>query len=258
MVDRFDSAWRVMATGFCFAVFGAGGLLLGLLVFPLLGLLVHDRRRRAVIAKSIIHRTFRLFVGMMRGLGVLTYDVSGLERLCAGGQLVLANHPTLIDVVFLVAFIERADCIVKASLARNPFTRGPVRAAGYVCNDTGTGLVDDCIESVRSGNNLIIFPEGTRTAADTPMRLHRGAARVALQGAVDIVPVRIQCSPATLAKGGKWWRVPARRAHFRIEVGEAIAVSRFIAAGEPAPLAARRLTAHLTNYFSTGNAYASA
>jgi 1-acyl-sn-glycerol-3-phosphate acyltransferase len=258
MADRFGSVWRVVATGLCFASFGAGGLVLGLLVFPMLGLLVRDRGKRAMLAKRIIHRTFRMFVGMMRGLGVLSYEVRGLERLRAGGQLVLANHPTLIDVVFLVAFIERADCIVKASLARNPFTRGAVCAAGYVFNDTGCGLVDDCVESVRSGNNLIIFPEGTRTTADSPMHLHRGAARVALQGEVDIVPVRIQCSPATLAKGGKWWRVPPRRAHFRIEVGEAIAVSRFIAAGEPAPLAARRLTAHLTDYFSTGDAYAGA
>jgi len=161
-------------------------------------------------------------------------------------------------VVFLVAFIKRADCIVKGELARNPFTRGPVRAAGYVFNDTGSGLVDDCVRSVRSGNNLIIFPEGTRTSADEPMRLQRGAARVALQGSVDIVPVRIRCSPATLAKGGKWWRVPPRKAHFQIEVCEPIPVAGFIAQGEPPPLAARRLTAHLTEYFSMRNAHASA
>lgn len=257
MAERLDTSWRILATGLCFACFGVGGLLLGIVVFPVLGLLVRDKQRRARAAKQVIHYAFRFFIELMRRMGVLTYQVSGLSRLRPGGQLILANHPTLIDVVFLVAFIERADCIVKGALARNPFTRGPVRAAGYVFNDSGTGLIEDCVSSVQGGNNLIIFPEGTRTAQSGPMRLHRGAARVALLGEVDIVPVRIHCAPATLMKGGKWYRVPARRAHFEIEVGEPIPVAQFIALGDHQALAARRLTAHLTQYFSMGNSCAS-
>lgn len=257
MAERFDIAWRVLATGLCFAFFGLGSLVLGMLVFPLVALLARDRQRRVLLVKHVIRHAFRLLIGLMRRIGVLSYEVSGLSRLRPGGQLILANHPTLIDVVFLMAFIERADCIVKGALARNPFTRGPVRAAGFVFNDSGTGLLEDCVKSVRCGNNLIIFPEGTRSAPDQTMRLHRGAARVALQGQVDIVPVRIQCSPATLAKGGKWYRVPARRAHFEIEVGHPIPVAPFMAQDDHQALAARRLTAHLTDYFSTGTRCAS-
>src|SRR5688572_27742300 len=200
MAERLDVTWRVLATGLCFAAFGLGGLVFGILVFPALGLLVRDRQRRSLLAKRVIRYSFQLFIGLMRRMGVLSYEVNGLSRLRAGGQLILANHPTLIDVVFLMAFIERADCIVKGALARNPFTRGPVLAAGFVFNDSGCGLIEDCVKSVRDGNNLIIFPEGTRSAADRAMHLHRGAARVALLGGVDIVPVRIHCSPATLVK----------------------------------------------------------
>jgi 1-acyl-sn-glycerol-3-phosphate acyltransferase len=257
MAERLDVAWRVLATGLCFAAFGLGGLVLGILVFPVLGLLVRDRQRRALLAKRVIRHAFQFFIGMMRRMGVLSYEVSGLTRLRPGGQLILANHPTLIDVVFLMAFIDRADCIVKGALARNPFTRGPVLAAGFVFNDSGTGLIEDCVKSVRDGNNLIIFPEGTRSVADRSMHLHRGAARVALLGEVDIVPVRIHCSPATLVKGGKWYRVPARRAHFQIEVDEPIPVAPFMAEHDHQALAARRLTAHLTDYFSTGTRCAS-
>lgn len=257
MAERLDLSWRVLATGLCFTCFGIGGLVLGLLVFPLISLLVRNPQRRRTVAKRVIHHAFRFFIGLMRRLGVLSYEVTGLARLRPSGQLILANHPTLVDVVFLVAFIERADCIVKGALARNPFTRGPVRAAGYVFNDSGSGLIDDCVSSVRAGNNLIIFPEGTRTVHDGPMRLHRGAARVALLGEVDIVPVRIRCSPATLSKGDKWYRVPARRAHFHIEVGETIPVAQFTAVGDHQALAARRLTAHLAHYFSTGTPCAS-
>ncbi|HSV34480.1 MAG TPA: lysophospholipid acyltransferase family protein [Ramlibacter sp.] len=257
MAERIGAAWRVLATGLCFACFGIGGLLLGIVLFPFMRLCIRDARQRARAAKAVIHHLFRFFIGLMRSMGVLTYEVRGLARLQPGGQLILANHPTLIDVVFLMAFIGRADCIVKGALARNPFTRGPVRAAGFVFNDSGSGLVEDCVNSVRAGNNLIIFPEGTRSAQDGPLRLHRGAARVALLGEVDIVPVRIQCTPATLSKGDKWYSVPARRAHFDIEVCEPIPVAQFSADGEHPALAARRLTAHLTDYFSMGNHCAS-
>jgi len=70
--------------------------------------------------------------------------------------------------------------------------------------------------------------------------------------------VRIHCSPLTLAKGEKWYQVPARRAHFRIEIGEPIVVSPFIAAAPSPALAARRLNRHLTEYFSREHELASA
>lgn len=258
MPERLDRAWRVLATGLCFAAFGAGSLVLGLLVFPLLHLLVRDPARRVRGARAVIRATFRFFIGLMRATGVLTFEVEGAERLRGGGRLILANHPTLIDVVLLMSLIEQGDCIVKGALGRNPFTRGPVRAAGFVFNDGGEGLLEDCLKSLRTGNNLIIFPEGTRSAAGGPMRLQRGAARVAVHGALDITPVRIRCTPATLGKGEKWYRVPHRRPHFRIAVDEAIPVSPFIAAAPHPALAARHLNEHLTAYFSREQELASA
>lgn len=259
MLDRLDRPWRVVATGLCFAIFGVGSLLLGLLVFPLLRLSIRDRARQVRLARRLIRLTFRLFVGLMRASGVLSVEVRGLERLRGGGRLILANHPTLIDVVLLLALVEQGDCVIKGALGRHPVTRATVRAAGFVFNDDGgEDLLHECVQSVRTGNNLIIFPEGTRSAPGLPIRLQRGAARVAVHGAVDITPVRIRCVPATLAKGEKWWSVPARRAHMRIEVDEPIAVSPFIASAPNRALAARQLTEHLTAYFSRGHDLASA
>ena len=258
MGERLARAWRVLATGLCFSTFGAGSLLLGVVVFPLLHLLVRQPARRVRLARRVIRATFRFFIGVMRATGVLTIEVHGAERLRGGGRLILANHPTLIDVVLLMALVEECDCIVKGALGRNPITRGPVRAAGFVFNDDGEGLLEDCLRSVRTGNNLIIFPEGTRSSRTDPIRLQRGAARVAVHGALDITPVRIRCTPSTLAKGEKWYRVPARRPHFTIQVEEAIAVSPFLAGATHPALAARHLNQHLTEYFSREHELASA
>lgn len=259
MLDRLERAWRVLATGLCFGCFGAGSLLLGVVVFPLLRLFVRDRERQAAAARRVIRFTFRFFVTLMRATRVLSVEVHGLERLRGGGRLILANHPTLIDVVLLMALIDQGDCVVKGALSRNPITRGPVRAAGFVFNDDGgEELLEGCVQSVRTGNNLIIFPEGTRTSRTEPMRLQRGAARVAVHGELDITPVRIRCTPATLAKGERWWQVPPRRAHIRIEVDETIPVSPFIATAPNPALAARHLNRHLTDYFSKEHDLASA
>jgi 1-acyl-sn-glycerol-3-phosphate acyltransferase len=253
MRETLGRYWRVFATGFSFAIFGIGGLLLRVLVFPPLTLMVRERQLRVALARTIIRLAFRTFVGLMRAVGVLRYEIIGLDKLERGGLLILANHPTLIDTVFLMAFVRRADCIVKNQLWNNPFTSGPVRAAGYISNDDGAALVERCIASLRAGNNLIIFPEGTRTPADGGITLKRGAANIAIRGACAVTPVLIGCHPPTLGKGEKWWRVPKRHAQFRIEVKDDIDVARFSGADTTEVMAVRHLTDHLQQFFTEEN-----
>lgn len=250
MRECVSRGWRIVATGFSFTVFGIGGLLLRVLIFPLLNVFVRQRPWRIALARGVIRMAFCAFVWMMRTLGVLRYEVVGRQRLQRGGLLILANHPTLIDTVFLMAFVRQADCIVKGRLWNNPFTRGPVQAAGYINNDAGVALVDDCIASLQEGNNLIIFPEGTRTAPDGAIALKRGAANIAVRGRRKVTPVIIRCEPPTLGKGEKWWRVPPRAACFRIEVRDDIDVKHFMEDGTPETIAARRFTDYLQTYFT--------
>ncbi len=250
MIERLDRYWRVCATGLCFSSFGIGGLCLRLIAFPLLNVAVWPRPRRTLVARSLVGAAMRSFVWMMHTVGVLSYEVRGAEKLDRTGLLILANHPSLIDVVFLISLVERPDCVVKAALLGNAFTRGPVRMAGFICNESGVDLVSDAIASVRSGNNLIIFPEGTRTPRSGALQFQRGAAHIAVRGGLNITPVVIRCRPPTLAKGDKWYQVPSRRARFEIAVGDDIAVATFC--NDPAgdAMAARRLTEHLSDYFA--------
>ncbi len=249
---RGNRLWRVLATGLSFLAFGVGGVLFGLLAFPALNIGVRDEARRRRLARKLVQRSFAFHIELMRVLGVLTYEIRGRERLQRDGLLVLANHPTLIDVVFLVSLLPNADCVVKSAVARNPFMRGPVRAAGYVSNDDGAGLVEDCIAAVKAGGNLVIFPEGTRTVRGQPPKLQRGAANIAVRGRLDVTPVRLSCTPMTLGKGEKWYRVPTRRFHVVVDVQEDLPIARFLDAAEPGTggdaAAARRLNDYLTNF----------
>ena len=216
MMRRLNHLWRIVATGVSFFLFGLGGVILWLVYFPLLNLFIADTSVRRRYARRTISRAFGWFLVIMRSLGVCRYSFEGVHELARPGQIVVANHPTLLDVVFLISQIPDADCVVRSGLAKNVFTRGPVRAAGYICNDQGEAMIEDCLRSLERGSSLVFFPEGTRTKPGIAPKLQRGVANLALRGNLPIRPVRIRCTPPTLSKGQKWYLVPSQR--FQIDV----------------------------------------
>jgi 1-acyl-sn-glycerol-3-phosphate acyltransferase len=245
-----ERAWRTLATAFCFASFGLGGVLIGLIGFLGIRVVVSDAALRSRRARAFVHFAFRLFVWMMCTLRVLSVEVRGQDRLGREGLLVLANHPSLIDVVFLLSILPQANCVVKSHLLRNPFTRGPVEAAGYITNDQGEALISDCVATLKCGETLLLFPEGTRTRPGEPIRLLRGAAHIAVRARAPITPVVIRVNTPVLHKGAKWLRVPPRRPHFIIEAKDDIGVDEYIVRRRSLPLAARDLTMSLQSYFA--------
>jgi 1-acyl-sn-glycerol-3-phosphate acyltransferase len=244
-----NHAWRVFATGFVFVLFGVGALFISLTIFPLLRLSAWNPEVARRRIQRAMQQTFSLYIEVMRVLGILTYEVHGVERLRQQGRLVVANHPTLIDVVLLVSLMPEVDCIVKRGLWRNPFLRWPVSWASYIPNSEGEELVEGCAASLQRGHSLLVFPEGTRTVPGRPMHMQRGAAHIALAADVEILPVTVTCTPSTLFKGNPWYRVPSRRFHMKVVVGEPVAVAQFRQEGESAARAARRLTQWLLAYY---------
>jgi 1-acyl-sn-glycerol-3-phosphate acyltransferase len=241
--------WRIAATGSAFALFGIGGLVLAATAFPVLRGLSGSPLEREHRAQRLIQRCFRAFMAYMDWVGLSEIRVRGLDRLHEPGpHLLVANHPTLLDVVVLASLMPQLDCVVKREAWSNPFMRGVVAAAGYIPNDSGERLVDRCIERIEQGCSLLIFPEGTRSPEGGLGPFQRGAAHIALRGGRPLRPVFIRCDPPTLMRGQKWYDVPPRRMQFSIEVGEAIAPK--LGPGEPRALAARRMTAELRDFFA--------
>ncbi|RAV24320.1 1-acyl-sn-glycerol-3-phosphate acyltransferase, partial [Staphylococcus warneri] len=82
-------------------------------------------------------------------LGVMTYEVDGLEKLVNSRQeLVIANHPTLIDVVILNGLMEKANCIVKKAVWTNQFTFGQVSSAVYILNEGSEQFIKKCVKKL--------------------------------------------------------------------------------------------------------------
>ncbi|XTZ63767.1 lysophospholipid acyltransferase family protein [Aeromonas salmonicida subsp. pectinolytica] len=250
MAAALNLCWRLLGTALGFALFGVGGLLLTLFWFPLLALCLRGERRRT-LAQLTIRHSFRLFLSVLRGWGVLDYRVSGMPA-DLRGALVVANHPSLLDYVMLAAEMPVCDCIVKQSLWRNPFVGGVVRAADYIPNVEAQRLLPLCMARIQAGGLLLIFPEGTRTTPGEPIKLQRGAAQLAVRSQVPLQPVRIHCNTRFLTKQDKWFKIPENKPTFTIEFLPQVAPDEVVATGQSSALAARQLTRFLTRTLQTG------
>ncbi|WP_288841396.1 1-acyl-sn-glycerol-3-phosphate acyltransferase [uncultured Deefgea sp.] len=247
LAQKIDTLWRQIATVIAFSCFGIGGALLGLL-FPILNHLTPTAQRQTR-ARQIIHRIFSYFMRWMRFLGILHWQIEGQERLGRAGQLIIANHPSLLDVVFIMAQIDAPNCVVKGSLWRNPCMAGPVTAAGFIPNDSNEHMIQASVAALAQGDCLIVFPEGTRSTPGQSLQLHRGAATIAIKGAAVLTPVVITISPSTLTKQEKWYKIPPRRFVMTLRVLDDIDPSAYRRTSSD-PMAARRLNRDLIDLYT--------
>jgi 1-acyl-sn-glycerol-3-phosphate acyltransferase len=243
-----NRGWRIAATGFCFSLFGVGGLLMSTFWFTTLRFTVKDRAKRNQLTQGSIRRSFQFFLKTARFLRVLDYRIHNVARFNDDeGCLVVANHPSLLDYVLLASCMPRCDCIVKQSLLKNVFMRGVIKSAGYIPNADSETLLPQCQKKLDQGGMILIFPEGTRTTPGQEMHLQRGAANIALRCNVNIRVVHIYCDQPMLTKQGKWYNIPRLKPVFTVTIQDKISVKNFISDGDVSlAIAARRLTDQLS------------
>ena len=248
MLERINYLWRLLGTGLSFFLFGAVGVLFWGILFPLIEIFIGEGPQKKRKSRALMQRIFQIYMAFMRTIGILSYEVHGGERLNAPGKLIIANHPSLLDVVFLISQIRNATCIVKPALAANPFMRIPIRAMGYIYAEDPETLVEQCADELNEGCSLVVFPEGTRTIPGKPVKFQRGVAAIALQSGASILPVTLGCSPTTLTKREKWYEIPPRKFILSLHVGHDIEVGP-IDKNAGRSLATRNLTRQLEQYF---------
>jgi 1-acyl-sn-glycerol-3-phosphate acyltransferase len=241
-------AAHMLGSGALFALFGVLSVGLFGVVLPIRLALTREHAQRDLLAQRIVQRALRGYLRVGEWLDVWTVEARGAEALAQGPALVVANHPTLLDVVLLLAHMPQADCVAKRAAWDNPFLRAVVSAAAYIPNDDGEDLIAQCCARLAAGRNVILFPEGTRSPAVGLQSFRRGAAHIALRSGCAVVPVLLRCDPPSLKKGRPWYALPDERMRFRLEVDPPLRFA--VEAGDSSRgLAARRVTARLREHF---------
>jgi len=202
---------QLVALGLLSLAFNLGALAL----YPLLGAARGRRAGRAGIAYG-----YRGYWAFTRPFGLLRLDLDALAPLADEPRLVVvANHPSLLDAMLLVACLPRAFCVMKASLLRNPFLGAGAKLARYIANDSAHAMVRRAVVELRQGGQLVMFPEGTRTSQPPLNRFHPSFALIAKHAGASIQAVFIDTDSPYLGKGWPLWRLPPLPIRFAVRLG---------------------------------------
>ncbi len=193
--------------------------LVAMLLYPVLPAHVGRSLGRRVIAFA-----YRSFWATASALGMMRIDASCLDALRdERGVIFVANHPTMLDALLLVARLPRSACIMKADLMRNIFLGAGARLARYIRNDSARTMVRLAVDDLRNGGQLVIFPEGTRTVTPPLNAFRPGVTLIAKLAQAPIQTVFIDTDSPYLGKGWPLWRVPPLPIVFRLRLGQRFA-----------------------------------
>lgn len=238
--------------GLAFVEFGLAALTVAFVIAPVVRRLAGGPEEGELAVQRAIGRAYAFSRSFWeRWIRILTLDSEGLEQLAGQAPcIVVANHPTLIDVVLLGSHLKQMDCIVNAGwTAHSPFLARAIDAAGYIRNDAGLAAITDCAERLAKGRLLLVFPEGTRSPWGSFGRFQRGAAHISLASGAPIVAVSIRCQPRMLGSGRKWHDVPDRKSAFTMRIAGRLDPADYRREGLGTPLAARRMTEDMLAIF---------
>ena len=194
MTARLRAVVRGTISLALFAAFALGSLV----VSPLMLVL-----RRPERCQPVIRATWRLLVKLFVLTRLTRIDRGNLTDV--RGSVIVANHPSLIDVVLLLVLVPRTLYVAKHALKANPFVTAIVRATAL---PDDARLPEAAAPYLKKGWNVLVFPEGTRTPASGVLNpFRRGAAQVAVRTGAPVACVRIDVSHRVLGKRQAPWDV---------------------------------------------------
>jgi 1-acyl-sn-glycerol-3-phosphate acyltransferase len=170
--------------------------------------------------QRVVHREFAFFVWWVSFARIVPVRYVGFARWPARpGLVIVANHPGLMDVGWVLARVPEAMCIYKPDIGHNPLFGAIARCAGYLPGNCGHHLVRNAAAKLAAGYNLLVFPEGTRSRGGRLHPLKPGFVAMARAAQVPIQLVRIACDSELLTKARPWWLVPRLPATVTLTLG---------------------------------------
>jgi 1-acyl-sn-glycerol-3-phosphate acyltransferase len=159
-----------------------------------------DRPYRFVIRACLV--VFRLFR--------FRFDVRGAEHVPAtGGAIICSNHVSFFDFTFLglgaLPQHRLVRFMAKSAVFDHWFSGRFMRAMHHIPVDrkAGAAAFDLAVRALKDGEVVGVFPEATISTSFTVKDLKAGAARMAVQAGVPIIPAAVWGGHRVATKGHK-------------------------------------------------------
>jgi 1-acyl-sn-glycerol-3-phosphate acyltransferase len=185
------------------SMFLVSALLFPVSVFLWLTTVLFDRRR------YILHQWTCYWSEII--LGINPYwkvKVEGREKIDpAKVYVMVSNHQSGLDIMVLFKLHCHYKWVAKKGLFRIPFIGWNMGLNGYISIERSLGksklqMMDKAADSIREGNSVMLFPEGTRSPDGNLQPYKTGAFRLAKETGTDILPVAISGTCHAIRKGG--------------------------------------------------------
>jgi|TARA_B100001059_G_scaffold26735_1_gene21501 1-acyl-sn-glycerol-3-phosphate acyltransferase len=172
---------------------------------------------------------FASFLPNGKILGTKLYNIFGLSGLIAAGidlkvtgaekidssqsYVVISNHPSTLDIfTHITALPVSIRFLTKTELFRIPILSRALKILGLPRIDRKNAQmnlpkINESIQRVIDNkNSIMIFPEGTRSNQKDLLPFKKGAAHVAKQFDLPIIPVVTHNSHNLMIKGSVWFK----------------------------------------------------
>lgn len=193
-IHSAKAAFRGMVSVVLFALFGLGALAIS----PIMMVLRSPR-----LCQPVVRAVWTPLVWLFEMTRLIKVDRGNLGPL--NGCVIVANHPSLIDVVIISILVPKTLYVAKHALLKNPFMSAIVRNTSLPDDER---LPEAAAPYLADGWNVLVFPEGTRSPSPWELRpFHRGAAQLALRSGAKTICVGIHLTEAILGKHQKPWQM---------------------------------------------------
>lgn len=214
--------WKVVRGALVFTGFYLSGAVLGALILPIVSLFTRDPIRRMRRNQYLVSIAFRVTLDVLRWVRIFNFNSRKVDpRLPDRPVIVIANHPTTIDVVAVLSVYREASVVVKRKIWDDRLLRYLFRWCGHI--DGGDGSMESNIsllEAIKTrlqqGFSVVIFPEGTRSPPRGLGHMLKGAFAVASTTQTDLLPVVVTADPPALHKAAPWHVLPDRPVDYRV------------------------------------------
>ena len=122
-------------------------------------------------------------------------EARGLEHIPRGASVIAAKHQSAFDTVVWLALLPDAAYVLKKELLAIPVWGWHARKAGMIPVDRAGGgaalraMLRAAQAALAEGRQVVIFPEGTRTAPGERVPYQPGVVAIAGAGGVPVLPV---------------------------------------------------------------------
>uniref|UniRef100_A0A7S3Y5W9 1-acyl-sn-glycerol-3-phosphate acyltransferase n=1 Tax=Heterosigma akashiwo TaxID=2829 RepID=A0A7S3Y5W9_HETAK len=170
-------------------------LLFPFTVLSYLWAMAFDRRRRRAV-DNCVHWWAKL---SMLSVFYRPKEIVGAEHLPddAEGVLYLANHTSFLDILTLSGFLPRNfKYVSKVEILKIPLIGWAMQMAAHIAvrrmdRRSQIETVKSTIQSLKDGNSVTMFPEGTRTKTGRMGDFKKGPFTIAKKAGARVVPISL-------------------------------------------------------------------